>query len=49
MTGYIKMIDIWMIFTMAYPFVVIALQCFQKALVNRGARLVNVEGTGTGD
>ena len=30
MTGYIKMIDIWMIFTMSYPFVVISLHCFQR-------------------
>ena len=31
LTGYIKMIDIWMIFTMSYPFVVITLHCLQKA------------------
>ena len=29
-TGYIKMIDIWMIFTISYPFIVITLHCFQK-------------------
>ena len=26
-TGYVKMIDIWMIFTMSYPFFVIACYC----------------------
>ena len=26
-TGYIKMVDIWMITTMAYPFSVIVLHC----------------------
>ena len=26
-TGYVKMIDIWMIFTMSYPFFVIACHC----------------------
>ena len=26
-TGYIKMVDTWMIFTMFYPFMVIVLQC----------------------
>ena len=30
MTGYIKMIDIWMIFTMSYPFLVISLHCLQQ-------------------
>ena len=29
-TGYIKMVDIWMIFTMSYPFIVITLHCFQQ-------------------
>ena len=29
-TGYIKMIDIWMIFTMAYPFFIITLHCLQE-------------------
>ena len=29
-TGYIKMIDVWMIFTMTYPFIVISLHCLQK-------------------
>ena len=26
-TGYVKMVDIWMIFTMSYPFFVIACHC----------------------
>ena len=26
-TGYVKMVDIWMIFTMSYPFMVIACHC----------------------
>ena len=30
MTGYIKMIDIWMIFTMSNPFLVISLHCLQQ-------------------
>ena len=46
MTGYIKMIDIWMIFTMSYPFVVITLHCLEKAIVDRGARRVNVKSVG---
>ena len=35
LTGYIKMIDIWMIFTMSYPFIVIMLHCLQKVSVER--------------
>ena len=35
MTGYIKMIDIWMIFTMSYPFVVITLHCLQMVSVEK--------------
>ena len=31
-TGYIKMIDIWMIFTMAYPFFIITLHCLQEVV-----------------
>ena len=46
MTGYIKMIDIWMMFTMSYPFVVITLHCLEKAIVDRGARRVNVKSVG---
>ena len=45
-TGYIKMIDIWMIFTMSYPFVVITLHCLEKIAVDRGTRRVNVKGKG---
>ena len=30
LTGYVKMIDIWMIFTMSYPFFVITLHCSQE-------------------
>ena len=33
MTGYIKMIDIWMIFTISYPFVVITVHCLQMVSV----------------
>ena len=47
-TGYIKMIDIWMIFTMSYPFVVITLHCLEKITVDRGPRRINVKTTGTG-
>lgn len=32
-TGYIKMIDIWMIFTMAYPFFIISLHCLQEVVL----------------
>ena len=32
-TGYIKMVDIWMIFTMSYPFIVITLHCFQQVSI----------------
>ena len=46
MTGYIKMIDIWMIFTMSYPFVVITLHCLEKMTEDRGTRRVNVESQG---
>ena len=46
MTGYIKMIDIWMIFTMSYPFVVITLHCLEKLTEDRGARRINVEAAG---
>ena len=48
MTGYIKMIDIWMIFTMSYPFVVITLHCLEKIAVDRGTRRINVKRKGTG-
>ena len=44
MTGYIKMIDIWMIFTMSYPFVVITLHCLEKFTEERGTRRINVIG-----
>ena len=33
-TGYIKMIDIWMIFTMAYPFLIISLHCIKEVCWN---------------
>ena len=33
-TGYIKMVDIWMITTMTYPFSVIVLQCALEVLIN---------------
>ena len=46
MTGYIKMIDIWMIFTMSYPFVVITLHCLEKLTEDRGNRRINVERAG---
>ena len=46
MTGYIKMIDIWMIFTMSYPIVVIALHCVEKIIVDRGTRKINVKSAG---
>ena len=43
MTGYIKMIDIWMIFTMSYPFVVISLHCFQRMSVRKETMKINVD------
>ena len=46
MTGYIKMIDIWMIFTMSYPFVVITLHCLEKIIVDRETRKINVKSAG---
>ena len=46
MTGYIKMIDIWMIFTMSYPFVVITLHCLEKLTEDRGTRRINVDTAG---
>ena len=46
MTGYIKMIDIWMIFAMSYPFVVISLHCLKEASEDRGTRRVNVKSSG---
>ena len=49
MTGYIKMIDIWMIFTMSYPFVVITLHCLEKLTEDRGTRRINVECAGRQD
>ena len=33
-TGYIKMVEIWMIFTMSYPFLVILLQCSLEVSIN---------------
>ena len=46
MTGYIKMIDIWMIFTISYPFMLITLNCLKEVAEERGARKINVESTG---
>ena len=46
MTGYIKMIDIWMIFTISYPFTVITLHCLKEVVEDRGNRRINVETTG---
>ena len=46
MTGYIKMIDIWMIFTMSYPFVVISLHCFQRMSVRKETMKINVDSKG---
>ena len=46
MTGYIKMIDIWMIFTISYPFIVITLQCLKDVAEDRERRIINVESTG---
>ena len=47
-TGYIKMIDIWMTFTMSYPFVVITLHCLEKIADDRGTRRINVKRKDTG-
>ena len=38
MTGYIKMIDIWMMFTISYPFVVITLHCLDKLTSERNEK-----------
>ena len=46
MTGYIKMIDIWMIFTISYPFMIITLHCFKDVAEERGKRKINVESAG---
>ena len=46
MTGYIKMIDIWMLFAMSYPFVVITLHCLKEVSINRGTMRINVESAG---
>ena len=46
MTGYAKMIDIWMIFTISYPFIVITLHCLQKVALERKIIRINVESTG---
>ena len=46
MTGYIKLIDIWMIFTMSYPFIVISLHCMKEVAEKTGIRKINVESTG---
>ena len=35
MTAYIKMIDVWMIFTMMYPFCVVTLYSVTEALKNK--------------
>ena len=43
MTGYIKMIDIWMIFTISYPFIVITLQCLKDVAEKRGTRKIDIE------
>ena len=48
MTGYAKMFDIWMIFTISYPFIVITLHCLQKVALERKIIRINVESTGTG-
>ena len=29
-TGYVKMVDTWMIFAMSYPFLVIVVQCLKE-------------------
>ena len=40
-TGYIKLIDIWMIFTMTYPFFIIISQCIKEV-----SSQVMINGTG---
>ena len=35
MTAYIKMIDVWMIFTMLYPFCVVTLYSVMEVMKNR--------------
>ena len=35
MTAYIKMIDIWMIFSMFYPFLVVSLYSIMEVLKNK--------------
>ena len=35
MTAYIKMIDVWMIFTMMYPFCVVTLYSVMEVLKNK--------------
>ena len=48
LTGYIKMIDIWMIFTMSYPFIVIMLHCLQKVSLERGVSIEHEKITDAG-
>ena len=42
-TGYVKMIDMWMIFTMSYPFIVITLHCINKIILDTGMRKIRAD------
>ena len=44
MTSYIKMIDIWMIFSMLYPFLVVSLYSIMEVLKNKNNKIVTAAG-----
>ena len=46
-TGYVKMIDIWMIFTMSYPFFVIACHCGIEVILYLYEKLIPYCYTGS--
>ena len=43
-TGYVKMVDVWMIFTLTYPFLIIACHCFKE--ISRDQRKVVMDSQG---
>ena len=43
MTAYIKMVDVWMIFTMMYPFCVVTLYSVMEALKNKKTNTKTVD------
>ena len=49
MTSYIKMVDIWMIFMMLYPFFEVCLYTLMEVLKNRNSRIEEFKKKSTGD